>query len=435
MRAQIINRHSKARVPAPFAAVMMAMQLHESDTRQLRSLNEEEWRELLPLMDRSRLPLPFAQELPNCVPALVRDRLESNLADTAGNWKHLQAAYREAAATLDANGLDYVVLKGFTQAPDFVPRPELRRQCDIDFYVPRDQIASAVLSLQQIGYAPCHPEEVYRIADHVPTLVRFGEWKWRGDMYDPDIPPAIEIHFCFWNDSISLIALPEVDEFWKRRRVRGYKDMVFPALHQVDQLAYFAMHILRDIFNEDSRINHVRELGMFLDGSVNDDAFWREWTTMHSPRLRSIQAVAFALAVAWFTCRVSDAVKSEIDSLSPAVKAWIEKCGSTPLEAQFRRTRDGRLLQLLLAETREARKKILWRAVTPSRLPGPAMVASFGTHPSLPATAKRISTYLTYPLYMAGRAWINGSAVLRFLAHACAVLADVTVRFRKCSGR
>ncbi|HKR31268.1 MAG TPA: nucleotidyltransferase family protein [Terriglobales bacterium] len=424
MRAHRINGRVAARVPAPFAAAIMAMQLHDSDPRLLRSLSEEEWRELLPMMDRSRLTLPFAQEAHSRVPCWVRERLEGNLADTAQNWRHVRAAYREAAATLDTNGVDYVVLKGFAQAPDFVPHPELRRQCDIDFYVPRDQIASAVRCLQEIGYAPCYAEKSYHLADHVPTLLRFGAWKWRGDMYDPDTPPAIEVHFCFWNESVSSIAIPEVDEFWNRRRLRACENLKFPALHRVDHVGYFAMHILRDVFNEDSRANHVRELGVFLDKQVNNDAFWREWTSLHSPRLRSMQATAFSLAVAWFACNVSDTVQSEIDSLAPQVKAWIENCGCTPLEGQFRRTREGRLLQILFAETSEGRKKILWRAVVPDRLPGPAKIASQGTHPSSPAKRRLIFSYLAYPPYMVIRAWMNGGALLRFLAHACRLYAS-----------
>jgi hypothetical protein len=398
---------------------MLALQLQNADTRLLSSLNDDQWRDLLPAMDRARLTLTLAQQLHSGLPRWVQERLSCNLAHTARNWERVRSAYREAAATLDANGVEYLVLKGFTQTPDFAPPAELRWQSDIDFYVPPDQISSAVDALREIGYAPCHAEEANQYADHVPTLVRFGTWQWRGNWYDPETPTAIEVHFCFWNDSVSAIAIPEFDEFWERRRVRASEELIFPALHHLDHLAYFAMHILRDIFNEDIRPNRLRELGTFLDGRASDDAFWKEWTTVYSPRFRSLQAVAFALAGAWFSCNVSDTVQSEIDSLPTTVKVWMERCGCTPLEAQFGRTRNGRLLQCLFAETPEARRKILWRALVPGRIPGPAKVASRGTHASLPMMPKRISSFLAYPLYIVSRAWMNGGAVLRFLAHAC----------------
>lgn len=184
----------------------------------------------------------------------------------------MQAANREVAATLDANGVEYLVLKGFTQAPDFVPRPELRWQGDIDFYVPREHVPAAVRALHQIGYASCHPEDCYQHADHVPTLVRFGAWKWNGNVYD----------------SVSSIAIPEIEQFCERRRFRRLGDLTFPALHPVDHMGYFAMHILRGIFGAEGPVHHVRELGVFHDRRPSDDAFWREWTVM--PRQRSLLA-------------------------------------------------------------------------------------------------------------------------------------------------
>lgn len=411
----------RARIPASFAAAMQALQLQDPDATLLRALHDEDWYELLPMLDRARLTLSLAQQPHSDFPCWVHERFSSNLADTARNWKRVKSAYCEAAAALDAKGIQYLVLKGFTQVPDFVPRPNLRRQSDIDFYVPPDHIPSAVACLQEIGYAPCHSEEVYKHADHVPTLVRFGTWKWRGNWYDPDTPPAIEVHFCLWNDSASLIAVPGADAYWRRRRVRACEELIFPALHPVDHLAYFAMHILRDIFNEESRASHVRELGTFLDRRAGDDAFWKDWSALHSPPSRRMQATVFSLAAAWFSCNVSESVKSEIDSLPSEVGTWIKKCGCTPLEAQFRRAREGRLLQFLLAETPEARKKILWKALVPNLLPGPAKVASRGTHPSLRNTPRLISSYLAYPAHLVSRAWTNGSAVLRFLVYACLV--------------
>jgi Uncharacterised nucleotidyltransferase len=420
MRTQAIGNGSlRARIPAPFAAVMRALQLQGADATMLRSLSNEEWREVLPMMDRAHLTLPLAQQALSGLPCWVAEHLEKNLADTARHWERVRAAYREAAATLDAHGVEYLVLKGFTQAPDFTPRPELRWQGDIDFYVPRDHIPAAVRALQEIGYASCYAEDDYRDADHVPTLVRFGTWKWNGNVYDPEVPPAVEVHFCLWNDSVSSIAIREIEEFWERRRFRRLGDLTFPALHPVDHVGYFALHILRSVFSAESPVHHVRELATFLDRRAGDSDFWKEWSTLHSPRLRSMQAIACSLARAWFSCYIPGVLKTEIDSLPPQVRAWIETFGCVPLETLIRRGRDGRLLQFLLAETSEARRKILCKALAPGRIAGPAKVVSFATHPTTPARTNPIFTYFaTYPAYLLSRIWMNGCAVLRLLAHA-----------------
>jgi hypothetical protein len=412
---------------------MRALQLQGAETTMLRSLRNEEWRELLPILDRAHLTLPFAQQALSGLPCWVREHLGNNLADTARHSERVRVAYREAAATLDANGVEYLVLKGFTQAPDFAPRPELRWQGDIDFYVPREHIPAAVRSLQEIGYGSCHAEEDYRFTDHVPTLVRFGAWKWNGNVYDPEVPPAVEVHFCLWNDSVSSITIPEIEEFWGRRRFRRVGDLTFPALHPVDHVGYFALHILRCVFGAESPVHHVRELATFLDRRAFDDDFWKEWTMMHSPRLRSMQAIAFSLAVAWFSCNQHGAVKAEIDSLYPPLRSWIETCGCAPLEILFRRTRDGRLLQSLLVETPEARRRILAMALGPGRIAGPAKSARVKTHPTTtPGRSNLIYSYLAYPAYLLSRVWMNGSAILRFLAHA-SLLHLLRVRLRTAS--
>lgn len=420
MRTQAIGNESlRARIPAPLAAVMQALQLQGADTTALRSLRDEEWRELLPVIDRAHLALPVAQLSLADLPAWVRECLENNLADTARHWERVRAAYREAAAALDANSVQHLVLKGFTQVPDFVSRPEVRWQGDIDIYVPREHIPAALHTLQLIGYASCHEEEVYRSADHVPTLVRFGAWKWRGNVYDPEVPPAVEIHFCMWNDSLSSIAIPEIERFWDRRRIRKLEDLTFPALHRVDHVGYFALHILRGVFSAESPIHHLRELAAFLDKSAVDDCFWVEWTQMHSPRLRSMQATVFSLAVACFSCKQHPTVKAEIDALRRPLQSWIKKCGGTSLESLFRRTRDGRLLQILLVKEPEERRRVIIKALDLGRIPDPAKIASFKTHPTVVQERSNLSySSLAYLAYLFSSAWMNGSAILRLLSHA-----------------
>jgi hypothetical protein len=59
MRALALGNGSlRARIPAPFVAVMRALQLQGEDATMLRSLHDEEWLELLPMMDRAHLTLP-----------------------------------------------------------------------------------------------------------------------------------------------------------------------------------------------------------------------------------------------------------------------------------------------------------------------------------------------------------------------------------------
>lgn len=425
MRAQVIgNGRLKGRIPAGFAAVLRALQLEDEDTQALRSMSDDQWRELLPILDRSRLALPLARREYSDLPSWVQERLRSNLADTAQHWRLvLQTAYREAAAALDAVQVQHLVLKGFTQAPEFVARPELRRQYDLDLYIQRRQIPTAVRALQDIGYFRLMKQDDCPGSDHVAPLVRFGVWKWNGSFYDPHVPPAIEIHYCFWNDALNAVALPGTEEFWNRRKSRRIHELDFPALDPIDHVGYLALHILREVFRAEIPVHLIRELATFVHGHPYDTSFWGEWRSQHSPRMRRLEAIAFWLATAWFSCRLPAAVKEEIDSLSPLVRSWLDTWGWVPCESLFRRTRDGRLLQFVLAESFESRRKIVRMALLPASISTPTKVASFGKHPTEGVKPKLILSYLSYPGYLLSRTWMNGCSILRLLANACLLYA------------
>ena len=425
MRAQVIgNGRLKGRIPAEFAAALQALQLQGEDARALQSMSDIQWRELLPMLDRSRMTLPLAQRGYSGLPCWVQERLRSNLADTAQHWRRvLQAAYCEAAAALDAVAVEHLVLKGFTQAPEFVARPEFRRQYDLDLYIQRWQIPTAVRALQEIGYFRLRKEEDCPGSDHVAPLARFGEWKWNGSFYDPHVPPVIEIHYCLWNDALNAIAVPEIEEFWNRRKRRRIEDLAFPSLDPIDHVGYLALHILREVFKGEPPLHLVREMATFVHWRADDSPFWGEWRRNHSARMRSMEAIAFWLASAWFSCRLPEAVKEEIDALSPLVRSWLERWGSVPFECLFRRTREGRLLQFVLADSHEARRTIVRMALLPGNISSPAEVASFGTHPTSREEPRLILRYLSYPGYLLSRTWMNGCAILRLLAHACLLYA------------
>ena len=420
MRAQPIgNGHLTARVSAQFAAVLEALQLRGASADTLRGLDDSAWLDVLALCDRSNLTLPLALRDYRGFPAWVTQRLQRNLADSSDHFRRTQATYIEAASAFAGAGIPWIVLKGFTQAPDFVASPRFRLQGDIDIYTPREHVAAAVQALTRIGYIS-NEEEDYRLADHPPTLMRFGEWRRNKNLYDPEMPLCIEIHFCLWNNMVSLVQLPEVDEFWKRRIQRSLGSLDFPALDPVDHLGYFALHVLREIFGAGRVAHRVLELATFLDTRANDTGFWNQWKSMHSPELRQAEAVAMALAADWFAAAMPPAVAEEIDSLQPVLRAWIDGCGASPLVATDGRTRDGRLLQMLLARSRQSRWRILRRALSPGFVSGPKKLAQQPVDPTQPQKPRR-NRHWTYLSYLANRAWLNGLAIFRFVGHGLAL--------------
>jgi Uncharacterised nucleotidyltransferase len=421
MRAQLIgNGLLTARVSNDVAAVFEALQLQAPSLDRLLSLNDRRWQQVLCYCDRMQLTLPLALRSSERFPSWVGERLKQNLADTTERFALVQATYREMAAVLARAGIPYVVLKGFAQSPDFVKTPQFRMQGDIDFYVPREKMTLAVRALEAVGYEAAGGVEAYRTADHHPTLVRFGGWRWRGNRFDPEMPLALEVHYCLWNEALSLIPLPEIDDFWNRRIERKLGELSFPGLSVIDHLGYFALHVLRNLFAGDPVLHHTLELATFVHQRADDTAFWTEWQALHSSRLRQIQLVALALAGAAFSSRLPDPVREQIARLPAERRQWIESCGGDLLAGTFSPTRDGRLLQFLLSESPQTRRKIVWKALSPGVIPTPRKVASRSGPPGAPRPREKQLLW-RYPAYLASRSFLRSAALLRLVAHGLTI--------------
>ena len=146
------TRLNTLRVPAEVAALLAALQVRDPDLSRLAKLSNEAWSRLLGFCDIAHLTLSLAQLPSNEFPQWVAEELETILADNALRFKRIKATYREAADALDRAGLEHIVIKGFTQAPDYVARPALRSQSDIDLVCLPHDIESARKTLFAIGY-------------------------------------------------------------------------------------------------------------------------------------------------------------------------------------------------------------------------------------------------------------------------------------------
>ncbi len=355
------------RVPREFAALIDALQCEGASMDALLALDDADWRRLLEFCDLAHLSLSLGQLNLAGVPQWVAHRLQQNVSDNSRRFEYVHAAYTEAASALTRAGVSHLVLKGFTQAPHYVSDPRLRFQSDIDLYCLQDKLEAAQAALVAIGYHPVEGTD-YSDADHVPTLSRPGDWQWRGNPYDPEMPPSIELHFTLWNEDVSLIELPEVQHFRDRFVTRRLGRGEYSSLSPVDHLGYFALHIVRGVLSGDWVIHHVFELATFLHSHARDLEFWNQWYETHSMNLRRREVIAFCLARSWFSCALPEVVRTEADQLADAQRRWLNRLGGAPLEVMFRRNKDGRLLQLLMATRPRARQLVLRKALLPPRI-------------------------------------------------------------------
>jgi hypothetical protein len=353
--------------PREVTALLSALQLQKPDMAPLQALGDHEWRSLLSFCEISHMTLVMALLPSEGLPEWVVDRLTRNLADNALRYERVKTLYREAAGALAKAGVEHIVIKGFTQAPEYVAKPDFRRQSDLDLFCQPRDIEAAYAALEAIGYEPDDKSNI-SYADHVPALVRLGNWQGSSNPFDPEMPYGVELHYCLWNDDVSFIRIPDVNLFWERRTTRQIGDLSFPCLNSVDHLGYLALHILRNIFLRDWAIRHVCELATFLHSHANDDAFWQSWCEIHSPSMRSLQAIAFYHAHIWFGCQLHRQIVHTIAGLPPAQRSWLRRFSSSGLEIMFRENKDSLWLQLSLLSSRAKKWQVARRTLIPSRV-------------------------------------------------------------------
>ena len=405
-------RETAFRIPVEVKAVLAALHLTNPDASLLKSLGDREWSKLLEFCSTAHLTLQLAQLATDEFPDWVVDRLRSNLADNALRFEEIKTTYREAATALNAARIEHIVIKGFTQAPSYVADPRLRSQSDLDFFCRPECIDAARAALVAIGYKSYDGNKA--IADHTSPLARLGNWQWRGNPFDPAMPLGIDLHFCLWNERVSLIRIPEVELFWERRTTRVVDGLSFPCLSPVDHLGYLTLHILRNIFLYDWIVHHVRELAIFLDSHVDDDAFWEAWLELHSPSLRSFEAIAFYYARAWFGCRLHRQAAQEVANLAVTQQSWLRRFSGSSLDVMFRQNKDSVWLHLSLVSSHRDRWKILTRCLIPPR------IAAIGA-PSVNVRNKRLvpssnrNPLGQYVRYLVSRSAAHGRASLKTL--------------------
>jgi len=356
------------RILAEVSALLPALQMSNGDTTQLAGLSDAQWRSLLEFCDIAHLTLPMAQLPTAGFPQWVVERLRTNLADNALRFERAMATYREAAAALEQADVEHIVIKGFTQAPDYVADPRFRRQADLDLFCPPKKMDAAQRALEAIGYETLCEDVSYAVADHGPSLVRTGNWKWKGNPFDPEMPLDIELHFCLWNEQASHIGDPGTALFWERRTEREVAGVRFSCLSPADHLSHLILHIVRNLFLGDWIIHHVRELAVFLHSHANDEIFWQNWKETRSASLGPFAAIAFYHARAWFGCLLHPLAAQEIDMLPASRRSWLQRFSGSALEIMFEQNKDSLWLQLGFLSSRREQWRIFKRALIPSRI-------------------------------------------------------------------
>jgi hypothetical protein len=391
-------------IPNHVAALLAALRFRGAESDALRTLNTSEWSDLLSFCDLGHLTLRLSEFSKDLLPEWVERRISQNVYDNARRFTYLGAAYTEVAKALHDADAEHVVLKGFAQYPGYVASPLLRMQSDIDLFCPRESMARAYEALGALGYQADHTLEAVP-ADHWPAMVRLGNWKWRGNAFDPEMPPAVELHFCLWNEATEHFAVKGVEQFWGRRVTRHVEGLTFLGLEPADNLGYCALHVLRNLFRGEWVLHHVYEIARFLHVNARDTRLWARWSDQHDESLRSLEAISFSLAMAWFACDVPPEIDAEVQSLPVPIRQWLRNFATSPLARMFQPNKDEVWLHLSLLASARDKRAVLRKSFVPARLPGinaPGQDLTKFRRVRKAAPSQRHLRYLLYVLSRAG---------------------------------
>jgi hypothetical protein len=345
-------------------AVMAALRFDGQHVGTLERIPDTHWPKLLETIDRNQLTLPLAVRRRNLLPDAIRNRIDSSLASNAVRHARLVVACAEIVDGLNSRNIEFVLLKGLTQWPWYSDQPAHRPQYDIDLYCTENSIARALEVIGGLRYEVVSSSRV-PVTDHLPVMIRRTGWRWRGDYFDPDMPPSVELHFRFWDFETERFEAGDVQQFWHNRRVRELEGLKIPALDPVDGLSYSTLHLVRHLLRGDLRLYHAYELAHFLERSADDQPFWNRWSESNDKARRRIAAIAFYLAAEWFGCRMNPAASRAVESLEDGIARWFDLFALSPVTAVTRPNKDEMWLHLSLVDGTGDRARILARRLFP----------------------------------------------------------------------
>jgi len=379
-------------------AVLAALNFSAPKASALCTIANEDWPATLAFCDRAGLTIPLYLRCSETLPSPIRSQIEHKLRNNIERWSRLKNTYGEIASALEESGIEFAVLKGFSQYPLFVGDPRHRTQYDVDLLLRQGDLEDAAAVVGHLGFEPAVSTAKQPVVDHLPTLIRKTGWTWRGDYFDPDIPFSLELHFRCWDERTEGFGPRDLEEvFWDRLSSSQCEELSFQGLHPADSILYASLHTLRHLLRGNLRPSHVYEFSWFLERKAEDDRFWHTWHDFFTDELREYQAVCFALAHEWFNCSFHPVVDEAVRSLPAAVSRWLLRYSHSPISGLFKPNKDELWLHWSLLKSPRQRLAVLQRRLVPSQLPGPVAALHLPDHElTFRVRVRRQWSYLRY---------------------------------------
>lgn len=286
----------------------------------LTGFQSEDWLSILWWLDTSGIAIYFyhrAREI--SADAMLPHEMEGGLAERLRNNRNrVKSLFNEARAIagwFESGKVPYALLKGVTLTPHSVSESALRCQTDLDFLVDDRFADLASFYIQRLGYR-LHAKsgttlEFRAGALSLPDLA---------NLYSVKTQRALELH----------LAADTSCEFQllSRRVKREFDKSGIYALSTTDILVQQAIHLLKHLCGEHTRISWVLEFWRHIRSRQGDSDFWPRAESCASQFTHGDLAMGVAVWVAedlFGSTQVEIPAQWRSDVLPVRVRLWLER--------------------------------------------------------------------------------------------------------------
>jgi hypothetical protein len=374
---QLIESLAATRAPLHIIAALEMFQFQNSSADRLSLLSEAERQQFFQWCDARQLTLMLSHLCNSPLPRWVREAVVPKAARYNVRFKRIKRELFEIVGALNEARLEFVMLKGLSHSPALTPRARLRAQGDIDLWLRGSSVYKARDVLSSLGYVPLMDAR----SRHLAPMRRPSSWQWRGDLFDPEVPTSIELHYELWSDRTECIPAPGLEQFWDRKKLRDFDGHLINVLCDEDLLGFAALHLLLHLLHGDLPLQRAWEIARFLNTHVSDDVFWRSWRSSHPMALRQLETCVFHLVTSWLGCRSRQDSHGDFQRLPVMARSWLEKSSLAPLEREWKPNKSEVWLHLAFINNPKYEVLVLFRRLLPTSLP--LFVNRVKTRPSL----------------------------------------------------
>jgi hypothetical protein len=299
---------------------------------ELTGFRDREWQQAVSWLHDAGLALYLLQKLrqgnaTDILPTATLSRLEENLAANRRRVVYMAGRFDFLNQKLDAAGVRYAAVKGFSLVPQYSPDASLRHQSDFDYLVDHKSLPLAQTVLEEAGYFLSKHKTNEFVFLMPSTAIPPPD----DEQYEAHAPHAVELRVAFWDSDFHGVFLAEPKFSVGNIRAQRWQESVFPALPEEDAFLLQVIHAFNHILTGWVRLSWLYEIGYFLTQRSTDELLWQrvERRIGDNALLSEIVVVVTELSAHFFRAPLPSTSTIWAQEIDPAVRIWIQNYART----------------------------------------------------------------------------------------------------------